>query len=689
MIKSPLIPQAKKQKHLHKKFNDTITDYYHWLKKKDTPEVLNYISQENQYSKEKLKILEPLQKELFEDMKSRLPKTEYQEPVPIGDWFYYKIWEKDKPYPVYVRRKKSSNQKQILLDLNDFSDNTDYLDISSVQASPNHKILAYAMDNQGRELYTIHFKDLDTGKILPSSISEVTNCFVWANNNENLFYIQQDKKTLRNFQAYRFDLKTGCNTLLYEEQDEKFSIYLNKTLCQTWITLAVISTQTTEYHYLPANKASENFKLFSKREQDHEYHIHYGGGVFYILTNKDAAANFKLMQASEKLQIKSDSHYPHSLWTDLIPYRKEVFIQEYEVFKNFIAVNIRKNGREEIELYDIKTSQLKTLDFNEDIYSIKLGDNKEFQTNNLRLNFQTPVQPLTVYDYNLPTQKLHFKSCKKYSGDFSTQDYTTKSLLAESPDGTPIPISLVYKKDLSINSSTALLLYGYGSYGYSLDPNFHFDLFSLLNKGFIFAMAHVRGGSEGGRVWYDKGRLLNKKNSFQDFISCAEFLIKESYTSKKHLYIMGESAGGLLMGAVLNERPELFRGAIARVPFVDCLATMLDKNIPLSTSEYEEWGNPNEKNYYNYIKSYSPYNNIKRTKYPYLLIESGYHDPRVQYWEPVKWLAKLREYNQSNHLMALVMNMKSGHFGSTGRIEFLKLKALCYSFLIGIEKEMI
>ena len=682
-------PQAKREKHLHKKFNDEIWDHYHWLKKRDDPEVLKYIEQENTYSKEKLKVLEPLQKKLFQDMKNRLPEKEQEEPVPMGEWFYYKKWEKEKPYPFYMRRKKTSDKEELILDINALSQGKDYFNVSSVEVSPDHNMLAYALDDKGREFYNIYFKNLQTGERFPAVIPDVTNDFVWANDNQTVFYVQQDKKTLRAFQAYRFDLKTGKKDLLYTEEDEKFSIYLNKSLCQTWIFLCSSSSQTTEYRYLPAHQAYENFKLFSKRKKGHEYHINYGEGVFYILSNKDKAYNFKLMQVSESALKEEEENYPSSLWEDRIPHRAEVFIEDYEVFKNFIAIHSRKNCKEEIEVYDLKKSQLNLIDFKEKTYSVILGNNKEFQSPFLRVMFETPIQPPTVYDYEWETKKLRFKSQVKYSGDFATQDYQTEFLFAKAQDGALIPISLVYKKSASINSSTPLLLYGYGSYGASSDPLFDPYLISLLNQGFVYAIAHIRGGSEGGRKWYEKGRLLDKKNTFKDFISCAEFLIEKSYSSPKHLYIMGGSAGGLLIGAVLNEKPELFRGAVARVPFVDCLATMLDKTIPLSTGEYEEWGNPNDKTYYDYIKSYSPYNNIKRAHYPYLLVESGYHDPRVQYWEPVKWIAKLREHNQSNHLIALTMNMKSGHFGSTGRLEYLKLLASCYSFFLGIEKNLI
>ena len=683
------LPQAKKEPYFHKKFKNEISDPYHWLKKRDAKDVLNYIEQENAYSKEQLKALKPLQQELFENMKELLPEQEHQEPVPIGEWFYYKKWKKEQAYPYYIRRKKNSQKEELLLDVNALSKGKDYFAVTSVRISPNHKILAYALDDQGREFYNIYFKDLNTGNLLPHFIPKTTNNFVWANDNQSLFYIQQDEKTLRNSKAYLFNLKTGKKELLYTEEDEQFSIYFNKSLCDTFIFLFSISTQTTEYRYLSADQVNEGFKVFLKRQKDHEYHINYGEGFFYILTNKDQAYNFKLMKVPKDDFSGKESSYPDHLWKELIPHREDVFLEDYEVFKNFIALYLRKNCKEEIAVYHLKKQELEFIDFKENCYSVKLIDNNEFDTKYLRMIFQTPIQAPIIYDYEWETKKRHFKSQKKYSKVFSTKNYKTEFLFAKAEDGTAIPISIVYKKSTPINSSTPLLLYGYGSYGISLDSVFTSSLIPFLDQGFIFATAHVRGGSEGGRKWYEKGRLLNKKNSFTDFISCAEFLIKQNYSSPQHLYIMGGSAGGLLIGAVLNAKPKLFRGAIARVPFVDCLATMLDKSIPLSTGEYEEWGNPNKKVYYDYIKSYSPYNNIKKAHYPYLLIESGYHDPRVQYWEPVKWIAKLRDYNQSNNLLALTMNMKSGHFGSTGRLEYLKLRALLYSFFIGIEKKLI
>ena len=682
-------PKAKKEKYIHKKFDDEIQDDYHWLKKRDHPEVLDYINQENKYAEQTLKPLDSLRKELFEEMKNRLPETQEEEPYPQGAYSYYQIQKKEEQYPIYKRKKRKDNKEEIILDVNSIQSQSGYVDVNRVSVSPNHNILAYALDEQGREFYNIYFKELSTGQILKNKITQASSSFVWANNNQTVFYVKQDKKTLRNFQVYRFDINTGEETLIFEEKDNKFSIYLNKTLCNTWILLTAYSSLSTEYHYLPADQALQDFKLFCARKEKHEYHVHYGDGLFYILTNKDKAFNFKLMKISEQKISKEKSQYPSSQWEELIPHRPAVFIEGCEVFKDFIALNIRKEGRQKMEIYNTKESQLETVDFKEDIYSVGLGPNAEYKTDFLRLYFETPVTPRITYDYRWKDKKLFFKRQMKYYGGFSSQNYKSAALYAPAPDGIKIPLSLVYKKNLKITKSSPLLLYGYGSYGACLDSHFKPSILSLLDRGFIYATAHIRGGSECGRLWYEEGKFLKKKNSFTDFIACAEHLIKNSYSSPEHLYIMGESAGGLLMGAVLNERPDLFHGAVARVPFVDCLATMLDESIPLTTSEYEEWGDLNEKKYYDYIKSYSPYNNIKKTKYPHLLIETGYHDPRVQYWEPVKWLAKLREYKTDHNLLAMIMNMKSGHFSSTGQLEYFKLFSLCYSFFIGLEQGLL
>lgn len=692
-IKPAVPPKAKKQDFFHEKFGNKTWDPYYWLRNRDAPEVLSYLKEENTYAETKLKPLESLKAKLFEEMKERLPEKENQEPVPYGDYFYYITREKEKPYPIHKRKKKSKGREEIILDINSIKTKSNYLDVKNPSVSSNHEILAYALDDKGREIYNIYFKDLKTGKLLNHFISSATSDFVWANDNKTVFHTCQNKDTLRAFQVYRFNIEIGEKELVFEEKDVKFAVYLNKTLCKSWITILTNSTQTTEYHYLPAHQPEKDFSLFCKRQTKHEYHLNYGDGCFYILSNKDQDFNFKLMKTPAKKILDEhknpEGDYPQSSWKELIPHRPEVFIENYEVFKDFIALEVRFEGRQKIEIFDKTKSSLHRVDFPEKIYSIRFGDNREYESSLLRLEFQSPTQPKIVYDYETSQKKLHFKSQAPVKGGFDSKKYTSQAEYALAKDGPQIPISLVYKKDLKLSSSTPLLLYAYGSYGFSMDPQFSSIGLSLLDRGFVYAVAHIRGGGEKGRKWYEEGKLLNKKNTFSDFICCAEHLIDKSYTSSPHLYIMGGSAGGLLMGAVLNQRPDLFCAAVASVPFVDCLTTMLDESIPLSTEEYEEWGNPNDKQYYDYIKSYSPYDNVKKTKYPHILIQTGYRDPRVQYWEPAKWTAKLRDNKTDDHLLLLLINFESGHFGSTGRLEFLKLYSLYYAFLIGIEKSLI
>lgn len=691
-------PKALKKQFFHEKFGDKIPDPYHWMRNRDSSEILSHLKKENEYAKQKLQPLENLKQQIFEEIKNRLPKKEDQEPVPIGPYFYYQTWEKNKQYPIYKRRLQQEGKEEILLSANSMKTKSGYLDVSSTAVSPDHQILGYALDEQGREFYNIYFKDLKTGKRLNHFIPSATANFVWSNDNQTVFYVRRDQETLRAFQVFRFNITNGKNELVFEEKDLKFSVYLDKTLCRTWVTILCFSIQTTEYHYLPAHAPLDNFRLFCKREKNHEYHLQYGDGFFYILSNRDQAFNFKLMKAVKQDRQRSfKAHkseefvgdYPQHLWKECIPHRPEVFLENYEVFEKFIALEIRSRGRQGIEIFYLSKKNLHKINFSENIYSVCLGDNEEYKTSFVRLRFQSPTQPGTVYDYDTSAGKLHFKSQDLIKGGFDSENYVSKEEYALAEDGAEIPLSLVYRKDFPPSPSTPLLLYAYGSYGVSMDPVFSSIGLSLLDRGFTYALAHIRGGSEKGRKWYEEGKLLKKRNSFSDFICCAEHLIDKSYSSSSHLYIMGGSAGGLLMGAVLNQKPDLFRGAVVSVPFVDCLTTMLDESIPLSTGEYEEWGNPNEKMYYDYIKSYSPYDNIKKAKYPHILVQTGYHDPRVQYWEPAKWVAKLRDHKLDKNLLLLLTNMGSGHFGSTGRLEFLKLYTLYYAFLIGIEQNII
>ena len=677
-------PMASKINHIHEKFKDKRTDPYYWLQKRDAPEVLRYLEEENKYAQQILKPLDKLKKKLFKEMKSRMSENYDTEPVPYGKYKYYISFVKGKDYAIHKRINKKTLEEEIILDENLLADTCKYCDIDGINMSTNHSILAYSIDNKGREFYDTYFKDLKTGKNLKHFIQEATSDLVWANDNQTVFYVQQDPKTLRSFQVYRFDILTGEKNLIYEEKNLKHRVNLNKTLSGDFIFIGSASIETSEWFYLSADNPKADPRLFSARKEKQKYYVNYGDGVFYILTNKDSAANFKLMQVpvSAKEDLKE---YSPETWKEVVPHRKDASIENYEVFEKFIALEVRNKGRQEVEILDKKTGKSHSINFTEEVYSLVIGDNCEYHTDLLRVRYSSFTQPHIAYDYDVVKRKLHFKSQYPIKGEFKSENYVSKREFVEARDGSFVPVSLVYRKDLKISKSTPVLLYGYGSYGASMDPTFDHILFSLLDRGFVYALAHIRGGSELGIKWHKDGKFLKKKNTFYDFIDSAEFLINNSYTSSEHLYIMGGSAGGLLIGAVLNERPDLFKGAVALVPFVDVLTTILDESIPLTTGEYEEWGNPNEKIYYDYIKSYSPYDNVKKTKYPHLLISSGYFDPRVQYWEPAKWAAKLRDYKIDDNLLLLVMNMKTGHFGDTGRFSQLEPYALYFSFLLSLE----
>ena len=691
-IKAPI---AKKKDFSYEKFGNTIHDPYHWLSDRDSKEALDYLQAENRYAALGLKPLEGLKKSLFEEMKGRLPEKRDQEPVSMGEYFYYTAWEKEKPYPILKRRKKSNSKEEILLDQNSLHSPSGYLSVFH-RVSPNHHLLAFARDERGREFYNISFKNLKTKELLKVSIPSATRYFVWANDSRTLFYTRQDRKSLRSFQVYRFDIDTGQSHLVFEEKDPEFVVYLYKSLCQKKIMIGLINGggYTTEVRYISANRPHEPAVLFCRRESKHAYYLFYGEGFFYILTNKDGAFNFKLMRAKETPQPKAvdESACPYPLWEELIPHREEVCLSgfEVEVFKDFIALNTRSKGRQEIEILHKKDGRLSQVLLPKGICSVYSTDNEEYDSPFVRLNYQSLTQPLRVYDYFVREEKLELKQQTRLQGGFSPENYVSAQEYALSKDGLKIPISLVYRKDLKIKPSTPLLLYAYGAGGMSSDPIFKSSVVSLLDRGFIYAIAHVRGGGEKGEKWHEGGSLLNKKNSFTDFISCLEHLIDRSYTSPRHTYIEGVSAGGLLVGAVLNQRPDLVHSALARVPFVDCLTSSLDESIPLATSyTYSELGNPNEKRYYDYMRSYSPYDNVKKMSYPHLLISAGLHDSRVQYWEPAKWTAKLREHKTDNNKLFLLTDMKSGHFGSTDRLKRLKASALSYAFLIGIEQSLI
>ena len=667
-----------KKDFFHEKFGDRRYDPYHWMKKRDNPDVLEYLNSENEHVKEQLKSTKPLQKQIFKEIKSRIPNYDTY-PYKSGEYVYWTAYAEGKEYPIYKRKHQKTQKEEIFLNTNELAKGKDYFDLAGdFQVSFDHKIVAYAVDQTGSEKYDIHFKNLETGQILNQFISGVTSDFVWANDNKTLFYVDADEVTMRAYRVFRYDIYSGKKEMIFEEKNESYHVILEKTISEDYIFIGIVSSTTTEWHFLSANKPNDSFTVFLKREKDHEYDIDYGEDSFYILTNKDGAYNFKLMKTSVH-------DLSPSAWEDVIPHNKEIYIESFSNFKEFIALTVRTGSYQEIRLLNKKTFALEKISFPDSICYCTVDFNEEYNTKHLRVKMSSLIRPSAIYHYNYDNKELELKQQISAGKDFSSENYILKREFAVARDGTKIPITIVHRKDLKMNPNNPLFLEGYGAYGLSYDPFFNHSLPSLLDRGFVGAIAHIRGGSENGIKWHEQGKLLEKKNTFYDFIDVAEHLVNHSYTSPAHLYVEGRSAGGLLVGAVLNERSDLFNGVIAGVPFVDVVSTMLDEMLPLTTMEYEEWGNPNEKECYEYIKSYSPYDNIKKMDYPHVLAIAGYNDYRVSYHEPAKWIAKLREYRTNNNRLFLVTEMKSGHRGASGRFEWIKVQALSYAFLLSLE----
>jgi oligopeptidase B len=544
--------------------------------------------------------------------------------------------------------------------------------------SSGQDILAYAMDTQGRRIYSINFKHLATGEILSDVIPSVTGNMEWGNDNRTLLYARQDPETLRAFQIYRHVLgqDPAQDELVFEESDETFSVFVAKSKSKRFLMIGLHQTVSSEYWFLNADTPGGTFEVFHSRERGHEYDVDHLGEHFFIRTN-DQAKNFRLMKAAVNAIEKKQ-------WQEVIPHRNEVFFEGFELFREYLVVEERKHGLIHLRILPNAGGQEHELDFGEPAYLAALGDNHEIDTPYLRFGYTSMTTPMTIYDYHMATREKIFLKQEEVLGDFQISHYQTERLLAPAPDGTRIPISLVYRKGFSKNGSHPLLLYGYGSYGASMDASFSSARLSLLDRGFVYALAHIRGGEELGRQWYESGKLLQKKNTFTDFIACAEFLVQQGYANSRKLFAMGGSAGGLLMGAVMNMRPDLFHGIVAQVPFVDVVTTMLDPNIPLTTGEYDEWGDPNRHDAYDYMLSYSPYDNVKATAYPHLLVTAGLHDSQVQYWEPVKWVAKLRALKNDDHRLLLKTNMEAGHGGASGRFKRFEETAMIYAFLLDL-----
>lgn len=673
-------PVAKKIPTELKKFDDVRIDNYYWLNDRENQEVIDYLNAENAYTEAVLKDTEQLQKDLFEEIKSRIKEDDESVPFKYNGYWYITRFEKGKEYPIYSRKKENLDAKEeILFDVNELAKPFSYYQLAGLNVSENNELAAFGQDTLSRRIYTIQIKNLKTGEILPDKIENTTGGSVWASDNKTLYYTRRGDD-LRPYQIWKHTLGTpqSEDELVFEETDDTFRTFVYKTKSREYIVIGSSSTVADEYRFIPANDIDAEWKIIQKRERNLEYSIEHYGDHFYILTNKDNATNFKLMKTPIDQTEKNN-------WIDVIPHRENVLLENFEIFNNWLVLEERKDALTQINIrsWDDKINYY--LPFKEEVFTAYIGNNVDFDSEVLRYGYTSMTTPSSVIDFNMKTKESEIKKEQTVLGDFDKNNYETKRIWVTARDGVKVPVSLVYRKDTPINSNTPLLQYAYGSYGYSMDAYFSSSRLSLLDRGFVFAIAHIRGGQEMGRKWYEDGKMLKKKNTFNDFIDVSKYLIENEYTSAEHLYAMGGSAGGLLMGVIINEAPELYKGVISQVPFVDVLTTMLDDTIPLTTGEYDEWGNPNNQEYYEYIKSYSPIDNIKKMDYPNLLVTTGLHDSQVQYWEPAKWVAKLREYKTDDNLLLLKTDMETGHGGASGRFEALKEVAFEYAFILKLE----
>jgi len=654
------------------------TDNYFWLRNRENPEVISYLEAENKYTEAVMKHTEQFQEKLYKEMLSRIKETDLSVPEKIDDYYYYSRTEEGKQYPIYCRKKGSlEGAEEVILDVNELAAGFSYMKIGTHVESPNHRYLAFSTDTAGAEKFTLQVKDLITGQLLGDRIPEIYYSVEWGNDNKTLFYTTLDA-AMRPYKLFRHILGDDPknDVLVYHEKDDAFFLELEKTRSRKFVMMNLSSNTTSEVWYLDADNPAGEFRVIHPRQHEMEYSVEHHGDKFYIVTN-DNAKNFKLVEAPVADPSKAN-------WKDVLPHRTDVKVDDVDAFKNHLVVTERKGGFKQLRVMNFAKSETYYVDFPEPVYTVSASGNPDFNTNIVRFNYASLITPNSVFDYNMDSRQRELKKQTEVLGGYDPSLYQSERITAKAADGTEIPISIVYKKGMQKNGQNFCYLYGYGAYGISMDPSFNSNRLSLLDRGFVFAIAHIRGGGEMGRLWYEDGKLLKKKNTFTDFIACAEHLIKEKYTSKEQLVIFGGSAGGLLMGAVTNMRPDLFKAVVAKVPFVDVMNTMLDPTIPLTVIEYEEWGNPNKKEYYDYMLSYSPYDNVAAKEYPNVLITAGLNDPRVAFWEPAKWTAKLRATRKENGRLLLKMNMGAGHGGASGRYDYLKEVALEYAFVLDV-----
>ena len=682
MPKSNSWPIAKKKPVELKKHGDIRIDDYYWLNDRDNPDVISYLEAENEYCKSVMHYTEDFQTSLFEEMKSRIKKDDQSVPYKYNGYWYIVRYEKGKDYPIYLRKKETLEApEEILFDCNKMAESHNYFKLVGISISPDNKLVSFATDLTGRRIYTIQIKNLVTDSLLDTKIENTNGRSIWANDNKTLFYCSKNEKTLRSEKVFKHKLDTQVEDILvYQEEDETFGVSISKSKSREYLVISSYQTLTTEFRILKADNPDGEFKVFSPRERGVEYSISHYNDSFYIITNADNSTNFKLMKTSVSKTSKA-------FWEEVIPHRKEVLLETIDIFKDFLVISERENGLNKIRIKRWDNTDDYYLPFNSETYTAYTTTNVDFDTTILRYSYNALDTPASVIDFDMVNKTKEIKKEQEVlGGKFKKENYKTERIWANAKDGTKIPISIIHHINTNRSEKTPLILYAYGSYGSTIDPYFSSIRLSLLDRGFIYAIAHVRGGEYLGREWYDNGKLLKKKNTFEDFVACTKHLINKNYTSADHFYAIGGSAGGLLMGVIANTNPNLYNGIVAQVPFVDVVTTMLDDSIPLTTGEYDEWGNPNDEVYYNYMKSYSPYDNVTSQEYPNMLITAGLHDSQVQYWEPAKWIAKLRDLKvNNNNLLIMETNMKAGHGGASGRFESLKEVALEYAFIMDLE----
>ena len=689
LVDAPVAKKIPKELTIH---DDTRIDNYYWMRLSDeqknaetpdtqTQDVLDYLNAENAYLENAMQHTNTLQEKLYNEIIGRIKKDDKSVPVNDNGYSYYSRFQEGDDYALYCRKKlEEGAEEEIMLNGPEMAKGYDYFGIGSQSVSMNNKFMAFGLDTISRRRYTIYFKNLESGEMLKDKLSNTGGSAVWANDNKTVFYTTKDPQTLRQNKILKHVIGTNQSEdkIVFEETDETFSCFVYKSKSDKYLMIGSRQTLSTEYRFLDANNPEGEWKVIQKRENNLEYSVDHYEDHFYLRTNLDAT-NFKLVKTPINKTTKEN-------WIDVLPHRDNVYFQGFDLFKNFLVVQERKEGLRTVRVIAWDESDDHYIQFNDPAYVSYTTSNLEFDTDILRYGYQSLTTPNSVFDYNMKTkEQVLLKQTEVLDDNFSPENYVSERLFATADDGTQVPVSIVYRKDLDRTKANPLLLYSYGSYGSSQEPTFSSSRLSLLDRGFVYALAHIRGGQEMGRHWYENGKLLKKKNTFTDFIDVGEFLIEKGYTTSDHLYAYGGSAGGLLMGAILNMKPELWNGVIAAVPFVDVVSTMLDETIPLTTFEFDEWGNPKNKEYYDYMKSYSPYDNVEAKNYPNILITTGYWDSQVQYWEPAKWIAKLRDLKTDDNMLIMDCNMDVGHGGASGRFERQKRTALNYAFLLDLE----